>query len=826
MVMSIKIKTLLSINFLCLIGIIGIYVFSQLVLGSNIDRQERKLVKDNMERVIKLIDKDTEALNATAGDWSLWDDTYYFLKGDNDTYVQDNLADASVATLRLNMMIYLDNSGKIIYSKGFDLNTNKETQLSEDMNKYIYPESNIIKHNNLDSIVSGLIFVDDKPMIVSSRPISTSNKTEPKAGTLIIGKFIEGANHKILQDLTDSKVIINQINNKTSFNGEKHYIIEDNGYEHVVNILNKNSIVCDTIIKDVIGNPSLFIRMEMPRDIYNEGYSNLKLFVKIFAAAILVLSLLAMISTEKLILSRLNKLNNFIKDISLNKDTSQRIILKGKDEITNLAEATNSMLQEIEYGNQEIKKNKERLQRVLDGSNDGFWDLDLTTGKMFFSQRLLSILEYNKSELKSYISVMKKILNREDFAKQLIAYRAVLEGRLESYNQEHYVLTQSGEWKWILFKGKVVKWDKNLKPLLMAGMATDITETKKHNETIEYLSYHDSLTGLYNRHYFLMELERLTSEKQLPLSLIMGDVNGLKLTNDAFGHSEGDKLLVSIAEILKKSCRKEDVIARLGGDEFVIALANTDEKSAAAVCNNIKKYCDASEVNIIKPSIALGVFTMVNDKQSIQEIFELAEDRMYKNKLLENKSVRHSIIAVMERALLETDFETREHTERICKLALQMGEYMRLPGNVIDELKLLSKLHDIGKTAIPREILTKPGRLTEAEWQIIKGHTEIGHRLALSSDDLAHIAEGILSHHEKWDGTGYPRGLKRKEIILTARIISIIDAYDVITNSRPYKKAATHEEAINEITRCSGTHFDPELVEIFMNMFLEKEAFK
>jgi diguanylate cyclase (GGDEF)-like protein/PAS domain S-box-containing protein len=824
--MSIKIKTFLSINFLCLIGIIGIYVFSQLVLGSNIDKQERKLVKDNMERVIKLIDKDIEALNATAGDWSLWDDTYYFLKGDNDTYVQDNLSDASVATLRLNMMIYLDNSGKIIYSKGFDLNTNKEIQLSVDMNKYIYPESNIIKHNNLDSIVSGLIFVDDKPMIVSSRPISTSNKTELKAGTLIIGKFIEGANHKILQDLTDSKVIINQINNKTSFSGKKHYIIEDNGYEHAVDILNENSIVCDTVIKDVIGNPSLFIRMEMPRDIYNEGYSNLKLFVKIFAAAILVLSLLAMISTEKVILSRLNKLNNFIKDIGLNKDTSQRVILKGKDEITNLAEATNGMLQEIHNANQEIKKNKERLQRVLDGSNDGFWDINLSTGKVFFSLKLLDMLEYKKSDAKNYGIIMRKALSRDAFRNLFKDYKTILKGNLDSYRQEHYVLTKNGEWKWLLFKGKVVEWDENLKPLLMSGIATDITETKKHNETIEYLSYHDSLTGLYNRHYFLMELERLTSEKQLPLSLIMGDVNGLKLTNDAFGHSEGDKLLVSIAEILKKSCRKEDVIARLGGDEFVIALANTDEKSAAAVCNNIKKYCEAAEDKPIKPSIALGVFTMVNDKQSIQEIFELAEDRMYKNKLLENKSVRHSIIAVMERALLETDFETREHTERICKLALQMGEYMSLPGNVIDELKLLSKLHDIGKTAIPREILTKPGRLTEAEWQIIKQHTEIGYRLVLSSDDLVHIAEGILSHHEKWDGTGYPRKLKGKEIILTARIISIIDAYDVITNSRPYKKAATHEEAINEITRCSGTHFDPELVEIFTNMFLEKVTFK
>jgi diguanylate cyclase (GGDEF)-like protein/PAS domain S-box-containing protein len=824
--MSIRIKNIILIIILCLIGLIGIYAFSQLILGSNIENQEKKLVKHNVEHVIKVINKDIESLNATAGDWSFWDDTYYFLKGENNTYIEDNLSDDSMATLRLNVMIYMDDTGKVIHSKSFDLNTNREVNLSKDLDKYIYSGSSLLKHSSLDDIVSGVIIIDNKPMIVSARPISNSDKTELKAGTLIIGRFIEGANHKLLEDLTYSRIVITDINNRTPIVIKKSYSIYNKDYEHVVNVIDKNSIICNTVISDALGNNNIIIRMEMPRDAYNEAYSNLNLFMKVFVVTLFIMSILAIVSNEKMFLSRVNDLSSFIKNISLNKDTSQRIDIEGKDEISALAEATNNMLKEIDEANALIKKNKERLQRVLDGSSDGFWDINLSTNKIFLSLKLLDMLEYERKDILANISSIKKILTRESFSKLLKDYRAILKGDLETYMVEHYVQSKNGIWKWILFKGKVVEWDEAGKPLLIAGIAADITEVKEKNEKIEYLSYHDSLTGLYNRYYFLMELERLNFKNKFPLSLIMGDVNGLKLTNDAFGHSEGDRLLVTISEILKKSCRNKDIIARLGGDEFVIILPSTTEKEAAEVCDTIKMNCEKAEVNLIKPSIALGVFTKTTSEESIQDVFEFAEDRMYKNKLLESKSARHSIIAVMERALLETDFETREHTERICTLALRMGKYMKLPNNVIDELKLLSKLHDIGKTVIPREILTKPDKLTEDEWNIIKQHPEIGYRLALSSDDLIPIAEGILSHHEKWDGTGYPKGLKGKEIILTARIISIIDAYDVISNTRPYKKAATHDEAIDEIIRCSGTHFDPELVEIFTNMFLEEENLK
>lgn len=821
-----KIKTFITINILCLLGLIGIYVFSNAILLKNIEDQEKKLVIHNINHVTTIINRDIAALNATSGDWSFWDDAYYFVRGENKDFIKNNLDNSSVSTLRLNLMVFLDNNKKVVYAKGFDLNSNREVEPPMDFDKYISSESSLLKHEGLGSIISGISIIDGKPMLLSSRPISTSNLEEPMAGTLIMGRYIDAPDYMVLQELTGSNISITELANINDIDSSKKYIVNENGDTYKIYIVNKEAVLCDLSIKDINGNDTINLRMKLPRDTYNNGYKNLILFMKIYTTAILVISFLAMIITDKVFIKRLERLSDFIKKVGLSKDMTQRICVQGRDEITNLAESTNNMLQEINHANIKIRESQERLQRVLEGSNDGFWDIYLPTGSIFFSPKLLEILEYDETEIKNFLPIMKKILSRDEFLKLLKAYRDLLEGRQESYAHEHHVKIKNGSFKWLLIKGKVVKWDENSKPLLMAGIASDITEVKKRSETIEYLSYHDALTGLYNRHYFITQLEKLNDAKQLPISLIMGDVNGLKLTNDAFGHLEGDKLLVTIAEILNKSCRKEDIVARLGGDEFIIILPNADEKLASGVCNRIKAYCEEADQNLIKPSIALGVFTKNNESQDIDELFELAEDRMYKNKLLEKKSARHSTIAVMERALFEIDFETKEHTDRICKLAVKMGEYMNLPVNILDELKLLSKLHDIGKTAVPREILIKPERLTEAEWQIIKKHPEIGCRIALSSDDLKPIAEGILSHHEKWDGSGYPRGLKGEEIILSARIISIIDSYDVITNSRPYKKAATHEEAINEIIRCSGTHFDPQLVEIFKSMFIDEATMK
>jgi diguanylate cyclase (GGDEF)-like protein len=348
--------------------------------------------------------------------------------------------------------------------------------------------------------------------------------------------------------------------------------------------------------------------------------------------------------------------------------------------------------------------------------------------------------------------------------------------------------------------------------------AQNITEKKKNQNKIKFLNYHDKLTGLYNRNYLEEKIKHLNTNRQQPISVIMGDINGLKLVNDAFGHQKGNQFLKSIANVLKSVCRKEDIIARWGGDEFVILLPKTSLKNARKIAERIRKFCAEADKNPIKLSIALGVSQIKDINQSYEEVFQNAEDRMYRNKIAGSESTSNSIILSLENTLLEKSHETKEHTTRMNRLVIKFAKKLKLSTSELDTLKLLSKLHDIGKVSIPKKILKKPGKLTEEEYKIIKGHPESGYRIVKSIPELASVAEGVLSHHEHWNGDGYPQGLAEENIPYTARIIAIIDSYDVMTHQRSYKSAMSKEEAVKEIQRCAGSQFDPHLAIKFIEM--------
>jgi len=351
----------------------------------------------------------------------------------------------------------------------------------------------------------------------------------------------------------------------------------------------------------------------------------------------------------------------------------------------------------------------------------------------------------------------------------------------------------------------------------------DVTSQKQKESQIRYYSFYDSLTGLYNRSFFDEELKRLDTERMLPLSLILGDANGLKLVNDAFGHSEGDRLLKRVAQVLKAVCRKEDIIARVGGDEFVIILPHVGKEEAQSIIKRIQENCCALSPTPVRASISLGCATKEDSSQDIKLVFRQAEERMYATKLNESRSVRNEIIASIRQSLEEHADETKAHGNRMKELALKLGNRVSLSEYELNQLELLAMIHDIGKIAIPKSILSKPGALISEEWHTMRKHCEIGYRIAAYSPELASLADAILSHHEHWDGKGYPQGLAGEQIPLISRIISIADAYDVLTNGRPYRKPVTSTEALREISRCAGTQFDPWLVENFISMFKEEQ---
>ncbi len=350
------------------------------------------------------------------------------------------------------------------------------------------------------------------------------------------------------------------------------------------------------------------------------------------------------------------------------------------------------------------------------------------------------------------------------------------------------------------------------------ALVRDITERKEAELSLRYLSFHDGLTGLYNRNFIEEEIGRLSTARQLPVSVIMADVNGLKLVNDTYGHDHGDELLRGAADILRSACRGEDIVARWGGDEFVILLPRADRFAAEAVRRRILSTSQDRTVDNIPISLTSGVATEGTDPERIRQALGEAEDDMYKHKLIESRSQKSVVVHALLETLSQKSYETERHTRRMGQFALGIGNALGLSQSELNQLVLLVQLHDIGKIIISEEILTKPGPLTDTQWRVIKKHPETGFRIARATEDFSHVAEDILSHHERWDGNGYPRRLSHEEIPLLARIVAVADAYEVMTNGRPYKDPISHDEALEEISRCSGSQFDPRIVEVAINV--------
>jgi diguanylate cyclase (GGDEF)-like protein len=346
----------------------------------------------------------------------------------------------------------------------------------------------------------------------------------------------------------------------------------------------------------------------------------------------------------------------------------------------------------------------------------------------------------------------------------------------------------------------------------------EIVARQKREEEINYLSIHDALTGLHNRRYFEECLQSIDTIEMLPISIIMGDANGLKMANDVFGHLEGDKLLKLIGEIFKSSSRENNIVARIGGDEFAIIMPKTHFDEASKVVGLIKEKCINDTEGLIQPSVALGLAEKKSYSQSLLDVYKEAEDRMYNNKLVESKSTRSSIIASLRKTLEEKTHETEEHCSRLKNLMLEIARRLGLSDVQLYEFELLGILHDIGKVAIADHILEKPGELNSDEWRIMRNHSEIGYRIAASTPELISIAEPILCHHERWDGKGYPQGLAGEQIPLSSRVLSVVDAFDAMVHDRTYRKALPYSYAKEEIRRCSGTQFDPKIAEIFLSI--------
>lgn len=348
------------------------------------------------------------------------------------------------------------------------------------------------------------------------------------------------------------------------------------------------------------------------------------------------------------------------------------------------------------------------------------------------------------------------------------------------------------------------------------GVTRDISERKAKEAEILFLSYHDQLTGLYNRRFYEEELKRLDIERNLPIALVMADVNGLKMTNDAFGHVAGDELLKAIAHIIKGACRFDDIVARIGGDEFMLLLPKTDYNAAGNIVRRIKRATGACKVGNTVPSVSFGWSVKTSEQECISRIYMQAEDHMYRNKLSESSSMKSETIRLITKTIFEKNGREEAHAKRVSQLCAQLALDLGLSAEEGAELKTAGLMHDIGKIGVKEGVLVKTDNLTHSEWQEIRRHPETGYHILSAVHEFAEIAKVILAHHENWDGSGYPKGLKGENIPLKARILAIAEAYDAMTNDTAYKGKIDGASALQELRKQAGKQFDPALVQVFI----------
>lgn len=385
----------------------------------------------------------------------------------------------------------------------------------------------------------------------------------------------------------------------------------------------------------------------------------------------------------------------------------------------------------------------------------------------------------------------------------------------------HKVKTKTGdiiscEWNNIPvtnFNAKVIEVVSVLQEYVSAGM-----EDKN-------LVYYDPLTQIYNRRYYEEELKRLNAPRQLPLSIILIDVNRLKLTNDIFGHQQGDELLKEVAEIISDSTRSEDIIARWGGDEFGILLPQTTVQETEMIIKRIKSACYESDLKPIPPNISLGAATKEVENDDINQLFKQAENKMYQDKEKEKLDSEDRILNNLFEYLTEKLNGAIPYDEKV-DLARRFGEKLGLDDYELEKLILLAQYHDIGKVGVNKEILNKEGQLTDEEWNEYLRHLQLGYDIAKSFSTLTPIADEILYHHEAWNGTGYPEQLTGEEIPVLSRIIYIISYYyELITNIDCGMKMSvscevnySQQEALDKIKEYAGSLFDPDLVQSFLEL--------
>jgi len=325
----------------------------------------------------------------------------------------------------------------------------------------------------------------------------------------------------------------------------------------------------------------------------------------------------------------------------------------------------------------------------------------------------------------------------------------------------------------------------------------------------------DSLTGLGNRRKLMTDLKRelAIASVDSPRVLVMFDLDGFKRYNDTYGHPAGDALLTRLGVSLGRAIRPYGGAYRIGGDEFCVLVMTGASSAKTIIALAAAALSEQGEGFTVRASH--GAVILPHEARDATLALRISDQRMYAHKDDRRSSATRQTRDILLQILHEREPDLGTHLKGVAKLALGVGSRLELVAEQLDEIVRAAELHDVGKMAIPDEILRKPGPLTDEEWAFVRQHTIIGERILSAAPALLPVAKLVRSSHERFDGSGYPDGLAGDTIPLGSRIVAVCDAFQAMTSPRPYRPAIPVEDALAELRACAGTQFDPEVVSAF-----------
>ena len=599
-------------------------------------------------------------------------------------------------------------------------------------------------------------------------------------------------------------------------------------YEPSLSSLSGSSVKKDVLIQGVPGvlsytwivSENYLLGAFMPMDEFSATYQTLFILFLIMAIITTTSGLFLLFNYQRLFHIPLQHLIRDIEAIDLESNLDYRLPQIRRSNFQSVRQALNrgldtsaSYVQARNQSEHQLLMEHQRVFLLMESTADIIFEIN--TEKVFVSVygTGLQILKMKAEDFigKTVLDIFGQAgtLRDQMYSKALLGERCIYDWNFEINGVIYY------------FESTISPMFDESKTIIGAvGVSRDISEPMRKQKEIEYISQHDYLTGIYNRRYFETQLEQKNQSELYPLGIMMVDVNGLKIFNDAYGHNVGDQVLIRVAKKIQEHISSKDILCRIGGDEFALLVSKTTDEEMQLLKEMIQDIISIEEVENVRLSVAVG-YCIKNDVSMLfEEVIKVSENMMYRNKITEGKSIRNNAIKAIMKTLTDKYLEEKIHSTRVSMICRQIGEALNIRSDDLKELEMAGLFHDIGKISIPDAILEKPGKLTEEEYKIIKTHTENGYHILRAADEYSNLAEYALSHHEHWDGLGYPQKRKGEEIPLFSRIICIADAYEAMTSDRVYRKKLSQEVATKEIIRCAGTQFDPTLAKIFVEKVL------